>query len=64
MLVRYFRPHTNFFVLENMQITTFGKPVSRRSMKNFDLENFLSDLQKQRLYSYSDQFKYKCFQQL
>ena len=30
-----------------MQITTFNKPILRRSMKNFNAENFLSDLQKQ-----------------
>ena len=30
-----------------MQITTFDKPVLRRLMKNFNAENFLSDLQKQ-----------------
>ena len=30
-----------------MQITTFHKPVLRRSMKKFDLENFLRDLQRQ-----------------
>ena len=30
-----------------MQITIFDEPVLRRSMKNFNVENFLSDLQKQ-----------------
>ena len=36
-----------FFMLENMQIMTFNKPVLRRSMKNFNAENFVRDLQKQ-----------------
>ena len=47
MPIQYFRPHTNFFVLENLQIITLDKPVLRRSTKNSNVENFLSDLQKQ-----------------
>ena len=40
---------STFFVpvLENLQITTFDKPILRRAMKNFSVENFLRDLQKQ-----------------
>jgi len=36
-----------FLMVQNLPVLNYDKPIFRRSMKNFDLETFLNDLQKQ-----------------
>ena len=36
-----------FLVMKNLQVSDCNKPIFRRTMKNFVIENFLSDLQEE-----------------